>query len=86
MAKRYKENKKNKFLRKLVCIVIIAVIIYLVYNFLIKKNNEHNKNIENLQTNIMQEEQQVNYHKESKNEDSNPTQESNDPKIMIIYL
>lgn len=78
MAKRYKENKKNKFLRNLVCIVIIAVIIYLVYKFFIKKNDEHNKSIENLQTNIMQEEQQVNYHKESKNEDSNPTQESND--------
>lgn len=78
MAKRYKEKKKNKFLRYLICIVIIAVIIYLVYRFFIKKNDEQSKNIENMQTNIIQEEQQANYNNDSKKEESEPKQESND--------
>ena len=76
MAKRYKKNKKKRLISYLICIVIILAIAYLVYNSFIKKNDGQVKRKENIQTNIVQEEQQT-------NDDNNIKDDKNKEAILL---
>lgn len=86
MAKRYKKNKKRRFLPYLICIVIILAIAYLIYNLFIKKNDEQGNEKENIQTNIVQEEQQTNVDNNIEDEKSESQQKDNDGNKEVILL